>query len=657
MNSIKGKIFNFTSDPTPWICSLIGGYGPGLVLDALTVDHHVTLIKKECISLKKRITRFINVNNIQIPIKERKKKYKHFQSIMDRYCTSLLRDHQSRRYSIPLNVSRETRNHIRSLTAYSKWKIIECDKNMGLEAALKSDVKANSYRILEQPHFESTSMTQQQTKEHVVLQTLRVFNTITRKHPAFMLEEQRGYKSAYFGLMNQRNGKSKYDDIPNLSCLHKIHKKKFDWRAILRLHRHPSNFLQKTYNKYMQAALAVFENISGYDAALENSHHLIRKIEISCNFSDTHHVVIRAADLKSMYDRLTKEDVIKGIHWISKFVNLQNSITECLLLILDLVYENIFVCAYNKLVRLKAVTAMGWIISPINAIVALLRVEYESRNEWIPNMLCNEFTESQINSIDIAVDARYIDDTIHIFGLEKDKWNTTDLEKFKNILRNDKGSRYFQEFGKRMELKCEIDIDVVFLDINIHLNPINNKIHFSQHIKPGKINMLLHPASNSHSGHFQGLFSSGLYSNIMLNSNYEDYIRNKLHFIQRLKDRGYHEGFIRFLSKKCGMKWELKSKYKESLKERYDSKKMNLIQEYRHIFYKLDDDIISSIHIAEQEEDDEEVIIYFKRIWNRHCSRNDRLRVIMSEFITDLGIDGIKIDLCNKVDKKLGALL
>ena len=78
--------------------------------------------------------------------------------------------------------------------------------------------------------------------------------------------------------------------------------------------------------------------------------------------------------------------------------------------------------------------------------------------------------------------------------------------------------------------------------------------------------------------------------------------------------------------------------------------------EHSHIYYELRDIINVNEHTADPEEE-EDTIFYFKRIWNRHCPRNDRLRVITSEFITELGIDGIKIEFCNKIEKKLGTLL
>ena len=63
-------------------------------------------------------------------------------------------------------------------------------------------------------------------------------------------------------------------------------------------------------------------------------------------------------------------------------------VRDALLLIVRLVYDCTYIRSliYGKVMQLKQVTAMCWIISPVNAIVALLCIEHKSQFSWLADL-------------------------------------------------------------------------------------------------------------------------------------------------------------------------------------------------------------------------------------------------------------------------------
>ena len=81
-----------------------------------------------------------------------------------------------------------------------------------------------------------------------------------------------------------------------------------------------------------------------------------------------------------------------------------------------------FVCSHGKIVKLREVTAMGSVFSPINAIVALLRVEHETRTTWVRSMFvisCPDWSDSILLGITCILDRRYIDDLYTLLKIDR----------------------------------------------------------------------------------------------------------------------------------------------------------------------------------------------------------------------------------------------
>ena len=187
--------------------------------------------------------------------------------------------------------------------------------------------------------------------------------------------------------------------------------------------------------------------------------------------------------------------------------------------------------------QLREVTAMGWVFSPINAIISLLRVEYQSLTTWLPDLLIAALYHFDADLIDAAtcvLGRRFINDLYDLIAVEKRLCSAADIIKIIQALDDDTGLQYLDEFDGRLLLTCVTAAKVDYLDISLRIDSTTNRISSRIFEKISKINALLHFASNSPFSNYLGLYSSAIFRFVTLNSKRADFELLNLQFYGKL---------------------------------------------------------------------------------------------------------------------------
>ena len=194
---------------------------------------------------------------------------------------------------------------------------------------------------------------------------------------------------------------------------------------------------------------------------------------------------------------------------ICGFVSTCNDVLPVLRIILRLVYQNTYVASHGVICRLRTVTAMRWVFSPINAIIALLRCEYQSQHSWLGELLLPVLPALHPDAAACCLDKRYIDDLYSMILVDRRYVSRRELLLIIEVLRSDTGLRYAKDFQSRMMLKCEVKDSVNFLDMTLSIDPFSLSVSSVLFEKVGKVNSLLHAQSNSAFGHYQARATKG----------------------------------------------------------------------------------------------------------------------------------------------------
>ena len=721
--STQPTIHNFGSFPTPNIALEIARFGTGLVIDHLDLKHYLATVRAAVGPFKTRITKYINSRadfRAAIPAHDRQAAYARFDRALKRCFRNIhaAAVRNKRRNHANKNLTKSRLDAMKQFLR-SPLQIIACDKNYGLEVARSVDVRENCLRILDQPHYRTETRSAGAIQLDIHQRVLRAMNQIQDKLPGWRISERKGYKRSYHALI-KRIRQRKFERFCDLAPLHKIHKKVFGWRAILRLHLHPSNWIQGCYNRDMQAMLAAVEQVHGYRLALENSAQLLRDLDAARAAATEPGIVLiqRAADLTKMYDHLQLSDVQNGIVWLCAEVRAEPDVQAALLKVAALVYDTTYIRSYGKVVQLKQVTAMGWIISPVNAIVALLRVEHESRTSWLSELLISAkypampgndvsghaaFLDSDLgrllnrtstpppppaahgrpllydpfdtttsttaisrilSSSSILMDGRYIDDVYQLLAVQTRALQPGDLQWLLQCLRADKGQRYMAAFEGRMQLTVEMGRVINFLDVTIEIDPLTQHIQTRLFEKRGKCNNLLHADSNSAPAHFTGLYAGAMFRFVTLNTHELQYKKCKAAFINKLKERGYDERNVRHLQRKCRVKWDNKDAYLNSLRIKLKNKKHAAIIDNLFLFtsprFVFASDLNLLRHLLSNKRNkakNSRKCFFFCKVFNRFFDDDDRLRGVLANLIDDLGLLQVDVMISNRIHVKLGSIV
>ena len=399
----------------------------------------------------------------------------------------------------------------------------------------------------------------------------------------------------------------------------------------------------------------------------------------------------------------------RGIIWLCESVAAEPDVRDALLLIVELVYDCTYICSYGKVVQLRRVTAMGWIISPVNAIVALLCIEHQTRHSWLGSLLranivpyqeqhndqdhnqilnevlpphypitttlqsyvpstSNQAIDSRaieriLEATTIKIDDRYIDDIYQLFAIDLQLLTPNDLGHLIHVLRADTGERYRIDFGARMELTCLVERTMDFLDITVDVDFNTNDISTKLYEKKGKCNNLLHANSNSAPSHFNGLYCGAMFRFVTLNSSSAEYLSCKAKFVKRLLERGYDERTIRHMQRKCRVVWSAKEQYLKALKVKQVNKKHAAIMDNVRLYtspkliFERDPDLLQRLALAHKNKQQQNDRIFFCKQFNRFLDDDVSLRQILTDLIDDLGLQQLEVMVSNSIHVKLGSIV
>ena len=283
----------------------------------------------------------------------------------------------------------------------------------------------------------------------------------------------------------------------------KIHKSKFGIRPIIASINHPTSLLSFVIDFIFQPL--VIKN----ETYLKDSQNLIQLCE-NLELDDIKDLEIGTADFESLYTNMDPSKTIEKICCYLDSIDYKNDhidlygIKTFLLLIFN---KNVFSYEQNFYIQLIGI-AMGCKCGPSvsNLCLYILEINWVRLNKPI-------------------IYRRFIDD---IFYLNKYELNKNDLNsQFDNL-----------------KLNFFISNKVQFLDLNIEIDKLKNKLKFSLYTKPTNTFQYLHKNSN-HPKHIFNNIPKSLFIRIRRNcSNDTDYYFYAGILLLQLKERGYEFNFL-----------------------------------------------------------------------------------------------------------------
>ena len=312
-------------------------------------------------------------------------------------------------------------------------------------------------------------------------------------------------------------------------ALFKLHKEKLSIRPIISQINHPTRNLSKFLHFHL---LNTAKSAPSY---LNNSYELKNILDTIIINKDT---VLITCDIKSLYTNInTKEGIIHTLNSYYRFNKLNNKKLHPFLL-KTLLYNtlslNIFEYNNSYFQQING-TAMGTIMAPTYA-----------------NCFLSDLEKDLHSNNNIIIFKRYIDDIFIIYNNIN-----RDLEDFFEIL---------HKTYSNLELTIEHSVkSIIFLDLEIILNQISNKIETKLHKKPIGNTDLIHKNS-SHPYHMiSNIISNESLRALRLNSNNLEYRKQQIQLIAKALKRNYSLKTIKSAINKNSNKE--KSKEKSNVKK------------------------------------------------------------------------------------------
>lgn len=339
--------------------------------------------------------------------------------------------------------------------------------------------------------------------------------------------------------------------LGKLKIMPKIHKSKFGIRPIIASINHPTSLLSFVIDFIFQPL--VIKN----ETYLKDSQNLIQICE-NKEINKEKSLELGTADFESLYTNLDPSKTIERICDYLNSINFKNEhislygIKTFLLIIFN---KNVFSYENNFYIQLIGI-AMGCKCGPSVANLCL----YIQEINWV-----------RLNKPIIY--QRFIDDIVY---LNKNGLDKNDLiNQFDNLKLNFVTAKKVQ-----------------FLDLNIEIDNLRNKLKFSLYTKPTNTFQYLHKNSN-HPKHIFNNIPKSLFIRIRRNcSDDTDYYYNSGILLLQLKERGYDFDFLfKILCQIGRLERENLIKYKEKRSEN-DQNSLRLCMGYDHNYFDLKKDIL-----------------------------------------------------------------
>ena len=168
------------------------------------------------------------------------------------------------------NFKPQTQSQIRLLHRKG-YVFVQCDKGMGLTVDETSHMDEIAYTILEKPIYIQLQQSETYIAAHIVNTLWKFYWAFNNNYgKAFDLKNRFGHWK-FYNLLKDARRTGNYPPLSKLRPLRKIHKNPHEWRSIVNLGSHPSNFFQNLLNDELSAYLALFEYKFNFKMVLNNS--------------------------------------------------------------------------------------------------------------------------------------------------------------------------------------------------------------------------------------------------------------------------------------------------------------------------------------------------------------------------------------------------
>ena len=378
------------------------------------------------------------------------------------------------------NISFSEFKSIKYFIKNKPFKVVACDKNVGsamIPHSIYSELNNKHLDNIENfEKIEINPLEKTQTDIIKVLTDLKINNNISNRLLNGLLLKK--YKLGTFNI------------------LPKLHKSKFGTRPIINCIKHPtsnlSQFIDSVLQPYVQSSTTF----------IKDSQHLIQDLE---DLTLPENTKLCSFDFESLYSNIDLKDALIVItNFMSDKITSKHFDTYGFYHILKLIFEN-NIFSFNKFFykQVKGV-AMGSKCGPTIANIYLYCLEKRFLNTYNPIYY-----------------KRFIDDIFAIFSKSFDT-NLLTHGFFKNLVLN--------------EVCSEV---VNFLDLNVSIDKLTNKINFSLYIKPTNTFSYLLSTSNHPNFVFDNIPKGILIRIKRICTSLVDFLYFSNKILIQLKSRGY----------------------------------------------------------------------------------------------------------------------
>ncbi len=428
-------------------------------------------------TLIKKSKRNVNYSNIPTQIETNELRNQLFKEI------NLI----GRNKSIRNNLNHEEIETLNHFCLNKPFKVLRCDKNVGTIIISNENENKLANKILNDKNMYKKTDTDQ---------TQNIINIINEKINNLLINDHIS-KDIFNKLIINDPDKFK---CGNLKIQPKIHKKDFGIRQIISCINHPTSILCETIHNMINPFVKSVKHI------LKDSQQLIQETNNIHFTSDK--VFLYSCDFESLYSNIKPADAIPKI---CNFLYYETDILRKNKIdyigikeILEMIFKySNFKYNDEHYMQLNGIP-MGCICGPS---IANLYV-YLLEREWL-------------NKHQNIIYYRFIDDIFIASTYE------INLDEFK------------QNFGY-LKLNIECNKKVNFLDLELSINKISNKLNFNLYIKPTNTFGYLLPTSNHPTHIFDNIPISLIKRIKRICSNYEDYLYHANNLAIQLAKRNYN---------------------------------------------------------------------------------------------------------------------
>lgn len=417
-------------------------------------------------------------------------KYQKLNNDVNEFRFSLLDMIKTHTFKIKPNLNREQINLIRDHRKSQPFMIVELDKNIG--AGL---INKDLHDSLVYFHLNDTN-TYVKLNDNPLIGTVDHINEILDH-----LFARKSISKRVYNALKPLNSK-----LSSFRILLKVHKPKFDTRAIVNCKNSPTSSL----SLFIELILRRF--VESSPSYVKDSSDLIKQCYDLSIPSDA---VLYSCDFSALYTNIPSEKCLNLIMSFLKkqanFINKDFDLFAVYYILRLTLYNNVFEFNGSFYKQIKGIS-MGTICGPTIANLYLSILE--------TNLLCIERP---------IIYKRYIDDIFMIIN---------------RLISN----AFFEKYFPGLKVTINTGNVVVFLDLLISIAPDINRLFFNLYIKPictpAYVNMI-----SNHPYHIKKNIPKGLFIRIRrICSSFIDYVYHCNKLIDILLTKGYDLKYLRKLS-------------------------------------------------------------------------------------------------------------